>query len=106
LELKKAINKPLAPIIVVNVLLLLVITAQAHAQRHGILGDGELLVEVATIDGKAHEYNYIFINERRFRVSPSARIIDYGCRERPLSWLPTPCRAEITFRLVEKIKLE
>ena len=72
------------------------------------------MVAVVRIDGKSAEYNYIFINERRFRVSPDAEIIDYGGSERPLSWLPTPCRAEITYRmygdhrhpLVEKIVLK
>ena len=68
---------------------------------------------VFTIEEKAPESHHIFILERRFRVAHGAPILDYGGRSIPLKFLPTPCRAKITYSLfgdhrdplVEKIQL-
>ena len=56
------------------------------------LDDGRF-VHVAAIKSKSPETNYIFIGERRFRVSDTAEIIGYGARRIPLTRLPTPCRS-------------
>ena len=60
---------------------------------------GSLRVNVFTIEDKADKYRFIFVGERRFRVSPTATILDYNGESIPLSSLPVPCRAKVTYYL-------
>ena len=58
--------------------------------------------------------NLIYVNERTFRVSTSAVILDYNDERIPLDSLRTPCKAKINYRLfgenrypmVEKIQVQ
>ena len=53
-----------------------------------------------TIESVEPAYNYIFIGERRFRVSPTAAILDNsGRKSLPLRLLPLPCKAMVTYHL-------
>lgn len=72
-----------------------------------------LTVATVTINEKSAPYNYIFVGERRYTVSPSAAILDHRGRTMPLWALPVPCGARISYRqygdhrapFVEKIQL-
>ena len=55
---------------------------------------------IFTIGEIAVKYNIIFVGERRFRVTPTATILDYLGQNIPLSLIPVPSRAEITYRLL------
>jgi hypothetical protein len=58
-----------------------------------------LQVRVVTIDDMDHNHNLIFVEERRFRVSPSATIVDRWGRALKLKDLKIPCKAKITYHL-------
>lgn len=71
----------------------------AHAGRPVMLSRNDLRVSTVTIDNMADKYNFIFVGERRFRVSPTAAILDYSGKSIPLGFLPIPCRAKMTYHL-------
>ena len=91
----------------------ILLIAHAHAEPPVILSMNTLKVRTVQIDGKSDKYNFIFVCERRFRVSPTASILNYRGENIPLKRLPIPCRAKITYHLfgdnrdpfVEKIQL-
>jgi hypothetical protein len=58
-----------------------------------------LIQDTVTIDDKAESFRYIFVKERRFRVSETAVILDYNGKKMTLMDLPIPVRAKISFRL-------
>ena len=60
---------------------------------------GEIRTSEVDIDDKTDKYNAIFVGERRFRVSPTAAILDINKKEIPLSLVPIPCRAKIEYFL-------
>ena len=77
----------------------MIIAQEALAKTPAAMPTNSLEVGVFTIEDKADKYNFIFIGERRFRVSPTATILDYRGESIPLSSLPVPCRAKITYHL-------
>ncbi|MEW6669610.1 MAG: hypothetical protein AB1512_30740 [Thermodesulfobacteriota bacterium] len=52
-----------------------------------------------TINEKSPDYNYIFVGERRFKVSTSAEILDRRGRKLSLQDLRVPCSANITYQM-------
>ena len=90
------------------------IIAQAHAEEPPINPVNPLMVSMVTINDKADKYNFIFVGERRFRVSHTATILNYRGKSISLRLLPIPCSAEITYHLfgdnrdplVQKIQLK
>lgn len=87
---------------------------QARAQKNGVLPAGDVRVLTVEIDGMDVKHNFIFITERRFRVSHTAAILNVRGEKIPFKLLRVPSRAEITYRLfgdnrdplVEKIQLK
>lgn len=80
-------------------ILLSMVMAQGTLAGKTIISADPLKVNVFTIEDKADKYRFIFVGERRFRVSPTATILDYRGESIPLSSLPVPCRAKITYYL-------
>jgi len=71
-------------------------------------------IDTVTIENKAEKNRFIFVGDRKYRVSPGAVILGYDGKEIPLGQLPAPCKAEISYRyggphsypMVEKILLK
>jgi len=77
------------------------IIPQAYTEEPKTLPPGNTVrTSIFTIDEIAVKYNIIFVGERRFRVTPTATILDYQGQNIPLSLIPVPSRAEITYRLL------
>jgi hypothetical protein len=85
--------------VVLGISLTLGIATTALAKKVAVKPGDELSVRVVSIVTKSADFHYVFIGERRFRVSTSAEIIDRDGREIPLGRLATPCSAEVTYRL-------
>ncbi len=81
------------------ILLSMIIAQEALAKTPVAMPTNLFEVGVFTIEDKADKYRFIFVGERRFRVSPTATILDYNGESIPLSSLPVPCRAKITYYL-------
>jgi len=81
------------------ILLSMVMAQGVLAGKSVIIPADPLRVKVFTIEDKADKYRFIFVGERRFRVSPTATILDYNGESIPLSYLPIPCRAKVTYYL-------
>ena len=87
---------------------------QAFAKEPILTPQGMQKTQIVTIDDKAENYRLIFVGERRFRISPSAKILDYAGNPIPLKFFLVPCKAKITYRLfgdnrdpqVDKIQLQ
>lgn len=70
-----------------------------HARSTKISPVNQQKVVVMTIQEVVPDFNFIFFGEQRFRVTPSATILDYRGNDIPLSRLPVPCQAEVSFVL-------
>ena len=81
------------------ILLSMIMVQEALAGRSANKSAVPLMVKVFTIEDKADKYRFIFVGERRFRVSPTATILDYNGESIPLGYLPVPCRAKVTYYL-------
>ena len=107
-----ALSKTLSISLVV--ILLSIAISQAHAEKPAIMSEGVSKVILVEIDNKVAKYSFIFVGERRFRVSSTTTILDHSRKRITLELLPIPCRAKITYRLfgdnrdpmVEKIQLK
>ena len=55
--------------------------------------------EVVEITEIVEKYNFIFVGERRFRVSTTAGILDRNGENIQLRLLPVPVRAKLTYQL-------
>jgi hypothetical protein len=74
--------------------------SQAYAEKPTPMQDGSSLNEsIVTIQDKDGERGFIFVGERRFRVSTTAKILGYRGEELSLKLLPLPCRAKIVYQL-------
>ncbi|MBW1803446.1 MAG: hypothetical protein JRJ85_22290 [Deltaproteobacteria bacterium] len=73
--------------------------APSHAAGPVIASMNEAMVHEVIIDNMAPDFNYVFIGERRLRVSPGAAIKDHNGKSIPLRLLPVPCRARMTYRI-------
>ncbi len=94
---------------------LLAASSPVWAQRSpDPLSEGVKERRLFTIVDKSPDYNYIFITDRRFKVLPTAVILDYRGRKISLRDLLVPCAAYITYQmfgdgrdpLVQKIQLK
>ena len=70
-----------------------------HTPEPVYAAGGEIRTSEVDIDAKTDKYNAILVGERRFRVSPTAAILDINKKEIPLSLVPIPCRAKIEYFL-------